>query len=93
MTYISEDFGEPFVPLRTGLSRAVDGLPVCTCGEPDCPRCGHVEPGATCKFCGRELRTDQLPSAAIRAFGRERAQREMARCHARGMCFECGMSP
>jgi len=50
-------------------------------------------PSRPCKFCGQELPSDRLPTAAVRVFGHERAQQEMARCHALGMCFKCGMSP
>jgi len=50
-------------------------------------------PSRPCKFCGRELYSDRLPTTAVRIFGYERAQQEMARCHGLGMCLTCGMSP
>lgn len=50
-------------------------------------------PSRACKFCGQDLSADRLPTAAMRVFGRGRARREVDRCHARGMCFDCGMSP
>jgi len=50
-------------------------------------------PPRSCKFCGQALLSDRLPTTAVRVFGHERAQQEMARCHALGMCFKCGMSP